>query len=85
MQLESLSIALRQPYCEPGPNNPYEAKLKVGWDATNMSVTLDHETCKKILTLAADEIASAAQIQISDFVATAISVSEAPAIEAESL
>ena len=83
MQLESLTIALRQTYSEPGPNNPYEAKLQVSYNDNRMTVKLAPETCGRILALCGDEIAAAAQVQISEFVRDAISVSIAPAIEAQ--
>ena len=83
MQLESLTIALRQTYSKPGPNNPYEAKLQVSYNDNRMTVKLAPETCGRILALCGDEIAAAAQVQISDFVRDAISVSIAPAIEAQ--
>lgn len=83
MKLESLTIGLEQPYSDPGPRNPYSATLKVSYDRNSMQVRLNDETCKRILALAADEIASAAQVQINEFVATAIAVSETPAIEGE--
>ena len=81
MKLESLTISLRQPYADPGPNNPYEAKLSVDYNKTKMQVALGDETCRRILALAGDEIAAAAQVQISDFVRTALSVSKTPMIE----
>lgn len=83
MQLESLTIALRQPYAKPGPSNPYEAKLQVSYNDNRMTVKLAPETCGRILALCGDDIAAAAQVQISDFVRDAISVSIAPAIEAQ--
>ena len=83
MQLESLTIALRQTYSKPGPNNPYEAKLQVSYNDNRMTVKLAPETCGRILALCGDEIAAAAQVQISDFVRDAIAVSIAPAIEAQ--
>ena len=46
-----------------------------------MQVTLNDETCRRILALAGDEIAQAAQVQIQDFVKTAIAINEAPMIE----
>lgn len=81
MKLESLNIALDRPYGDPGENNPYVATLKVSYDKTSMKVKLDDSTCKRILSLAADEIATAAQVQINDFVKTALTVSETPMIE----
>lgn len=81
MKLESLTISLRHPYADPGPNNPYEAKLAVDYNKTKMQVVLNDETCRRILALAGDEIAAAAQVQISDFVRTALSVSKTPMIE----
>lgn len=81
MKLESLTISLRQPYAAAGPNNPYEAKLSVDYNKTKMQVALGDETCRRILALAGDEIAAAAQVQISDFVRTALSVSKTPMIE----
>ena len=83
MQLESLTIALRHTYSKPGPDNPYEAKLQVSYNDNRMTVKLAPETCGRILALCGDEIAAAAQVQISDFVRDAISVSIAPAIEAQ--
>jgi len=81
MQLEKLTIALRQPYSKPGLNNPYEAKLDVGFNDNKMTVKLSDETCRRILALAGDEIASAAQVQISEFVQAALTVSTTPMIE----
>ena len=83
MQLESLTIALRQTYSKPGPNNPYEAKLQVSYNDNRMTVKLAPETCGRILALCGEEIAAAAQVQISDFVRDAIAVSMAPAIDAQ--
>ena len=82
MQLENLTIALRQTYSKPGPNNPYEAKLQVSYNDNRMTVALNDETCRRILALAGAEIAAAAQIQISDFVRMALTVAETPMIEA---
>ena len=81
MKLENLSIKLNNPYGEAGPDNPYIARLKVSYNDTTMQVKLNEETCRRILALAGDEIAQAAQIQIQDFVQTAIAVSDIPAIE----
>ena len=83
MKLESLTIALRNSYSEPGPNNPYEAKLSVSYDRNQMQVRLGQDVCKRILELAGGEIAAAAQVQINDFVKTALSVSEQPLIEGD--
>lgn len=83
MQLESLTISLRQTYSKPGPNNPYEAKLQVSYNDNRMTVKLGPETCTRILALCGEDIAAAAQVQISDFVRDAIAVSIAPAIEAQ--
>ena len=84
MTLESLKIALRHPHKEAGPNNPYEAKLEISYDKNTMQVVLGNETCRRILALAGDEISAAAQVQISDFVKTALAVSDHAMIEAES-
>lgn len=81
MILQSLSIALQKPYTKAGPDNQYQAKLSVSYDNTQMIVQLHDETCRRILALAADEIAAAAQIQIADFVRTALTVSKTPMIE----
>lgn len=83
MKIESLTISPRQPFSDPGPRNPYVAKLKVSYDETTMQVSLGDETCRRILALAADEISAAAQVQISDFVKTALSVSSHGMIEAD--
>ena len=81
MKLESLLIQLKNSYGKAGPDNPYIAKLSISYDNTTMQVKLNDETCRRILALAGDEIAQAAQVQIQEFVKTAIAVSEAPAIE----
>ena len=81
MKLESLSIELKNSYSKPSPENPYIAKLRISYDNTTMQVKLNDETCRRILALAGDEIAQAAQVQIQDFVRTAIAVNEKPAIE----
>jgi len=81
MKLESLSIELKNSYSKAGPENPYIAKLRISYDNTTMQVKLNDETCRRILALAGDEIAQAAQVQIQGFVRTAIAVNEAPAIE----
>jgi hypothetical protein len=82
MKLETLTIGLRSPYNTPSPSNPYEAKLSVSYNDNKMTVKLLPETCERILALAGDEIASAAQVQISDFVQAALTVSKIPMIEA---
>jgi len=81
MQLEKLTIGLKSEYSKPGPTNPYEAKLQVSYNDTRMTVKLSEETCMRILAMAGDEIAAAAQVQISDFVRTALAVSSMPLIE----
>lgn len=81
MKLESLTIQLRQPFAPAGPNNRYEAKISVSFNENKMQVALADDTCHRILELAGAEIAAAAQIQISDFVTTALSVGHSPAIE----
>lgn len=81
MRLESLTISLKQPYANPGPNNPYEAKLSVAYNDNKMQVKLSEETAARILELAGEEIAAAAQVQISDFVRTALSVARVPMLE----
>ena len=81
MRLEKLTISLRSEYSPAGPDNPYQAKLYVGYDNNKMQVQLSDETCRRILALAGDEIAHAAQIQISDFVRTALAVSDHQLLE----
>ena len=81
MKLESLTIGLKSPYSEPGPNNPYEAKLSVSYNDHKMQVKLSEDAAARILELAGEEIAAAAQVQIADFVRTALSVSRVPMIE----
>lgn len=81
MRLESLTIGLKNPYQDPGPNNPYEAKLSVGYNDNKMQVKMSEGTAARILELAGEEIAAAAQVQISDFVRTALSVAKVPMIE----
>ena len=83
MRLESLTIELAHAFREAGPDNPYVAKLKISYNDTVMQVKLGDETTRRILALAGDEIASAAQVQISDFVATALAVSSIAMIEGE--
>ena len=83
MILQSLRIALRNPYSKPGPENPYEAKLEISYNNTQMQVKMSEDTRRRILALAADEITAAAQVQINDFVRTAIAVSTTPQIEGE--
>ena len=82
MRMQSLTISLKQPYSKPGPANPYQAKLSVSYNDNTMQVALSQEACARILALAGDEIAEAAQIQIRDFVQQALSVASAPMIEA---
>jgi hypothetical protein len=81
MKLESLKISLRHEYRDAGPTNPYEAKLSVSFNDNSMQVALGDDVCRKILALAGDEIAKAAQVQISDFVKTAMQVSDQPVIQ----
>jgi len=81
MILQSLNISLKMPYSKPGPSNPYQAKLSVSYNENTMQVQLSNETCERILALAGDEIATAAQIQIADFVQTALAISRLPQIE----
>lgn len=81
MQMQSLTIGLKLPYSKPSEANPYQAKLSVSYNENTMQVTLSQDVCAKILALAAEEIASAAQVQIDEFVRQAISVSTIPMIE----
>ena len=81
MILETLTIGLKSPYSAPSPSNPYEAKLQIGYNDNKMTVKLSPETCARILALAGDEIAAAAQVQISDFIRQALTVSSTPMIE----
>lgn len=81
MVLEQLTIGLKSSYSAPGPTNPYEAKLQVSYNDNRMTVKLSPETCARILALAGDEIALAAQVQIADFVRTALNISAIPMIE----
>lgn len=83
MKLESLTIALRHTYREVGPDNPYEAKLAVAYNENQMQIALSDDVCKRILALAGEEIAAAAQVQINEFVQTAIDTITQPAIEME--
>ena len=85
MRLESLIIAPNKSYSPVGPSNPYTAKLSVSYNENTMQVTLSTEVCTRIMELAGDEIARAAQIQISEFVQTAIASSRTPAIEASAI
>jgi hypothetical protein len=82
MQMQSLTISLKQPYSKPGPSNPYQAKLSVTYNENTMQVQLSQDACAKILALAGGEIAEAAQIQIKDFVQQALAVASSPVIEA---
>ena len=82
MMLQSLRIAPKNSYSAPSPTNPYQATLEVSYDNTKMQVVLGDETCRRMLELAGDEIAAAAQVQIQDFVRTALAVSKHPTIEA---
>lgn len=81
MILQTLTIGLKQSYSKPSKDNPYQAKLSISYNDTAMQVALSDETCRRILALAADEIAAAAQVQISDFVRQALTVSTTPMIE----
>lgn len=81
MQMQSLNISLKQPYSKPGPSNPYQAKLSVTYNDNTMQVQLSQECCARILVLAGEEIAAAAQIQINDFVQQALSIASAPMLE----
>ena len=81
MILETLTIGLKLPYSAPSASNPYEAKLQIGYNDNKMTVKLSPETCARILALAGDEIAAAAQVQISDFIRQALTVSSTPMIE----
>jgi hypothetical protein len=82
MQMQSLNISLKQPYSKPSPSNPYEAKLSVSYNENTLQVKLSHDCCARILALCGEEIAAAAQVQITDFVQQALSVASSPAIEA---
>ena len=82
MRLQSLRIALKQPYSDPSPTNPYQATPEVSYNDTKMQVMLGDETCRRMLELAGDEIAAAAQVQIQDFVRTALAVSKHQTIDA---
>ena len=81
MSLEKLIIALKNEFAPAGPNNQYQAKLQVSYNDNRMTVALSEDACARILALAGEEIAAAAQVQIRDFVAAALSVSKTPMIE----
>ena len=81
MRLQSLTISLKNPYSPPSETNVYEAKLSVSYNENQMQVKLSHETCAKLLAMCGNEVAEAAQVQISDFVRQALSVSVTPMIE----
>ena len=81
MRMETLTISLRNSYVAPGPDNPYEAKLSISYNDHKMQVKMSPETAARILELAGDEIAAAAQVQIADFVRTALTASRTPLIE----
>lgn len=83
MKLERLTISLRHTYQKAGPDNPYEAKLSVSLNQNSMQIALSDDVCRKILALAGDEIAAAAQVQIDDFVRTALAVNTQQQIEGE--
>lgn len=85
MQLEQLTIGLKSPYSKPSETNIYEAKLQVSFNDNRMTVVMSKEVCAKILELAGEEIAAAAQVQISTFVRQALSVSKTPMIEGSAL
>lgn len=81
MRFEKLIIGLKNEFSAAGPNNPYQAKLQVSYNDNQMTVALSEDACARILALAGEEIAAAAQVQIRDFVAAALSVSKTPMIE----
>jgi len=83
MKLEKLVIDTARPYEQASHKNPYQARIDVSWNENRMTVALSQEACVRILALAADEIAAAAQIQINDFVENAITFSATPVIEGE--
>lgn len=83
MILETLTISLKNRFSAPSEKNPYEAILAVAYNDNRMQVKLSHECCRRILELAGEEIAAAAQLQISDFVRTALDVSHAHMIEGQ--
>ena len=81
MIFESLNISLKSSYQKPSKENPYQAKLEVSYSDNRMTVALQPETIDNILHLVANEIASAAQIQINDFVQSALSINHHDALE----
>jgi hypothetical protein len=83
MRMENLTIGLKNSWAEPGPNNPYEAKLSLGYQDNKMHVKLSDEVALKILQLAADEIAAAAKVQIDSFVRDAIAINQTPLLDHE--
>lgn len=82
MRLETLTIGLQTPFAAPSAHNTYRAVLSVSYNDTRMQVKLSEEACQRILALAADEIAAAAQVQISDFVNRAMTIDNNPMIAA---
>lgn len=81
MKLESLTIAPRNSYSPVGENNPYVAKLTVSYNDNSMVVALSQAMVERMLQLVGDEVAAAAQVQISDFIRQALTVSKTPMIE----
>lgn len=80
MHMESLTIGLKSAYSPPSKTNTYEAKLQVSYNDTRMQVKLSEAACQRILALAADEVAAAAQVQIAAFVNRAMAIDTTPMI-----
>ena len=81
MQFERLTIGLRSQYSKASESNPLEAKLDISFNDNRMTVKLSDDVCRRILAMAGEEIAKAAQVQIGEFVQQAIGITQAPMIE----
>jgi hypothetical protein len=83
MKLEELIIRPQNSYSPVGPDNPYQATIRVSYDDNKMQVALSPEATRKVMMLCKDEIGAAAQVQMDNFVETALAYDATPLIEGE--
>lgn len=85
MQLETLTIGLKNPYSPVSETNKYVAILKVKYDDTSMTVKISEDATIDILRLVSGEVAAAARKQIEAFTDQAIAINTTAQIEGKAL
>lgn len=65
-KLKRFSVALKTPYSDHGPSNPYEGKIELDYNKTELKITLSNDLSSRILAMCASEIAAACAVRMQD-------------------